>query len=81
MTRAFLFLGHGDIRSALILNVNSLPVFLAVIVLWVQSALALCTGREIRVQLARHERYFTFLLALSASVSGWLYNMSWNPWV
>ena len=76
MTRAFLFIAHGDIRSALELNVNSLAVFIAVIVLWLQFAVNVITGKEIRIHLERRENYFVFVVAVVAMMSGWVYNLS-----
>jgi hypothetical protein len=35
MTRAFLFLGHGKIHEAVILNPNSLLIFPIIIFLWI----------------------------------------------
>ena len=76
MTRAFLFIAHGDIRSALELNVNSLAVFVVVVALWAQSAFHVITGKKIRIHLERRENYFVFVVAVVAMMSGWVYNLS-----
>lgn len=48
MTRAFLFIGHGDIRSALEMNINSLAVYALMVVCWMQFAFNVVTGKAIR---------------------------------
>ena len=53
MTRAFLFLGHGDPWSALELNPNSPLVFALVLIFWANGGLRLLCGREFTVILSR----------------------------
>jgi len=81
LTRAFLFLGHGDVRSALALNVNSLLIFSLVFLLWLHSAFNAATHSEIKVQLRTQERYCLMALSVAAMASGWIYNLQQNPWV
>jgi hypothetical protein len=81
LTRAFLFLGHGDFRSALELNVNSLLVFSLVVLLWLQTAYTAFTHNEVNMQLRKHEKLFLMALAVAATASGWIYNLQRNPWV
>ena len=81
LTRAFLFLGHGDFRSALELNVNSLLAYTLVALLWLQSAYNAVTHNEINMQLRKQERFFLMALAVAATASGWIYNLQGNPWV
>ena len=81
LTRAFLFLGHGDIRSATELNVNSLLAFPLVILLWLHAAFNAATHNEIKVHLTRIESISLVTLAAMAMASGWIYNLQRNPWV
>ena len=81
LTRAFLFLGHGDFRSALALNVNSLLVFSVVVLLWLHSAFNVLTHDEINLQLRKQERFILIVLTVAAMASGWIYNLQRNPWV
>jgi len=81
LTRAFLFLGHGDFRSALELNVNSLLAFSLVVLFWIHSAFNAVTHNEIRVQLRKQERFILLALSVAAMASGWIYNLQRNPWV
>jgi hypothetical protein len=81
MTRAFLYLGHGDIESALQLNVNSPAAFLTAVVLWMQFAFSVIARTEIRIHLAPGEKYFIAIVAVTVLMSGWIYNLSRHPWV
>jgi hypothetical protein len=81
LTRAFLFLAHGDLRSALELNANSLLVFSLVVLLWVHSAYNALTHNEIKVHLTRMESFSMATLAAIATASGWIYNLQRNPWL
>jgi hypothetical protein len=81
ITRAFLFLGHGDIRSAMELNANSLFAFSLVVLLWLHAAFNALTHNEIKVRLTRVESFSLVTLAAIATASGWIYNLQWNPWV
>ncbi len=51
MTRAFLFIGHGDIYEGLRLNINSLLAFFIVISLWLHNAIKIFTEKEVMVHL------------------------------
>lgn len=81
LTRAFLFLGHGDIYSALRLNINSLLVFSAIVFLWLHAAFTIITGKEVKVRLAKWEECIVIMTAAAVMISGWLYNVFLNPWV
>jgi hypothetical protein len=81
LTRAFLFLGHGDIRNALELNVNSLFVYIAVLLLWLAAAFNAATQYEIRLYVLRHEIIALAILTTMVMLSGWTYNLVRNPWV
>jgi len=81
MTRAFLFLGHGDIRSALALNANSLLIFFMIVLFWVHSAFTAITHNEIKIRLMRYESFILMALAVAATAAGWIYNLQRNPWV
>ena len=81
MTRAFLFLAHGDIRSAMELNVNCLLVFSLVVLFWLHSAFNVLTHNEIKAQLTRSESISLVTLAVIAAASGWIYNLQMNPWL
>ena len=80
MTRAFLFLGHGDLWSALELNPNSPLVFALVAAWWANSALRLWCAGEVVVVLSRRERLGAYLAAGTLTGMAWLYNLLWNPW-
>jgi hypothetical protein len=80
MTRAFLFLGHGDIWSALELNPNSPLVFGLVLALWGNHGLRLFWGHEVRVVLSRRAARTIYLGAAALAAFAWLYNLFWNPW-
>jgi hypothetical protein len=81
ITRAFLFLGHGDLRSALELNANSLFAFSLVVLLWLHAAFNALTHREIKIHLTRNEVFFLVTFAGIATASGWIYNLQTNPWL
>jgi hypothetical protein len=81
LTRAFLFLAHGDLRSAMGLNANSFLVFSIVVLLWLHSAFNALTHNEIKVHLTRIESFSLVTLAVIATATGWIYNLQRNPWV
>jgi len=81
LTRAFLFLGHGDVRSALELNVNSVLIFSLVVLYWLHSAFTTVTHFEFKVRLTKLETVLLLALAFTAMASGWIYNLQRNPWV
>jgi Protein of unknown function (DUF2752) len=81
LTRAFLFLGHGDIRSALELNVNSLFVYSVVLFLWLAAVFNAITRYEIKLNILRHEIIALSILTTMVMLSGWTYNLLRNPWV
>ena len=81
ITRAFLFLAHGDFRSAMELNVNSLLVFSLVVLFWLHSVFNVLTHNELKIQLTRTESICLVTLAAIAAASGWIYNLKMNPWL
>ena len=81
ITRAFLFLAHGDLRSALELNVNSVLVFSLVVLFWLHATFNALTHNEIKVHLTRMQSHSLVTLAAIATVSGWIYNLQRNPWL
>ena len=80
MTRAFLFLGHGDLWSALELNPNSPLAFSLVVALWVNYGLRLCCGHEVTIVLSPRAARSIYLAAAALAAIAWLYNLAWNPW-
>jgi hypothetical protein len=81
ITRAFLFLAHGDLHSAMELNINSLLVFSLVVLFWLHSAFNALTHNEIKIHLTRIESFSLVTLAGIAAASGWIYNLKMNPWL
>jgi len=81
LTRAVLFLAHGDFRSALELNMNSLLVFCLLILFWLCMAFNVATHNEIKIQFTRLESFFLILLSVALTATGWIYNLQGNPWV
>jgi Protein of unknown function (DUF2752) len=81
MTRAFLFIGHGDLRSAVVLNPNSVVVFGLVVLLWVHGLLRVAGGWHLAVSLTARQRRLIYGGAGLATAAGWLYNLAWNPWL
>jgi hypothetical protein len=80
MTRAFLFLGHGDLRSALELNPNSPLVFALVMALWANNGIKLWCGSEVVVVLSRRGRLGVYVAAGALTGMAWIYNLLSNPW-
>ena len=81
ITRAFLFIAHGDLHSAMELNVNSLLVFSLVVLFWLHSMFKVLTQNEIKIQLTKIESFSLVTLAAIAAASGWIYNLQGNPWL
>jgi hypothetical protein len=81
ITRAFLFLGHGDFRGAMEMNANSLFAFSLVVLLWLHAAFNALTHNEIKIHLTRIESFSLVTLAATATASGWIYNLQKNPWL
>ena len=81
MTRAFLFIGHLDFRSAWELNVNSLPAYGVVVLLWLQAMIRAITHWTIHIQFTPRERALIMGLVAAAVASSWTYNVLQNPWV
>jgi len=81
MTRAFLYIGHLDFRSAWELNISSLPAYGIVVLLWLQSMIRAIAGHDIRIQFTPRERAWVMMLGAVAVASSWTYNIVQNPWV
>jgi hypothetical protein len=81
MTRAFLFIGHGDVAAALALNPNSLLAFGLVVLLWLNGLLRLGLGWDVALSLTARQRRLVYLGASLITAAGWLYNLVWNPWL
>jgi hypothetical protein len=81
MTRAFLFLGHGDPVRAFLLNPGSVVVFLAVIALWVNTVQFLISKKEVQILLSRRCKTFVCSTAALLTAAVWLYNLFLNPYV
>lgn len=81
MTRAFLFLGHGKIHEATMLNPNSLLAFTIIIFLWINKAVYIATGKEVRVYLTRREKILAYLLSGLSMLAVWVYNFLLNPYL
>lgn len=81
MTRAFLFLGHGDFYEAIRLNPNSLLAFSIILFLWSNKFTQIFTGKEVKVHLTHREKILIYLLSGFLMVAIWVYNLSLNPWL
>ncbi len=81
MTRAILFLGHGDICEAITLNPNSLLVFLIIGCLWLNKTIQIFTGKSVKVQLTHNERIMVYVMSGFLMITVWIYNLALNPWV
>jgi uncharacterized protein DUF2752 len=81
MTRAFLFIGHGDLHSAVVLNPNSPLAFGLVVLLWVHGLLRVAGSWHLAVALTARQRRLVYVGAGLATAAGWLYNLAWNPWL
>ena len=80
MTRAFLFIGHGDLYSALMLNPNSPLAFALVVALWVNHAGRVLHGREVMLVLPHHWKVGVYLATAALTAAAWIYNVTLNPW-
>lgn len=81
MTRAFLFLGHGDFYEAIRLNPNSPLIFSIIVFLWFNKIVYMATGKEVRAYLTKREKVVMYLLFGFAMVAGWVYNLLLNPYL
>lgn len=81
MTRAFLFLGHGNIHEALRMNPASPIAFAIVILLFLKALFHIVTGKQIRIFLNTYEKIFVYLTTGCIVIMVWLYNIRWNPWL
>ena len=81
MTRAFLFLGHGDLEAALEMNPASPLAFALVIGLWIDAAARIARGRGLTLAVTPAGRRGLIVAAVIVTVAVWIYNLRWNPWV
>ncbi len=81
MTRAFLYLGHGDIYEAISLNPNSLLAFSIVIILWLNEIIKMIRKKEVNVQLTKREKFLIYFVSAGLMIAGWFYNLFLNPYV
>lgn len=81
MTRAFLYLGHGDVYEAISLNPNSLLVFLIVIILWLNEIIKMIREKEVKIQLTKREKFLIYFVSVGLMMAGWFYNLFINPYV
>lgn len=79
MTRAFLFLGHGNIYEAIKLNPNSLLSFSIIILLWFNKAVQILKKKEAKIYLTHKEKILLYFLAGLTIVTVWVYNLRFNP--
>ena len=80
MTRAFVFIGHGDLHSALSMNPNSLLVFALVVALWVNYGGRALYRRELALVLSRRWKLGVYVVAATLTAVAWIYNLTANPW-
>ena len=80
MTRAFLFIGHGDLHTAFTLNPNSLLVFALVVALWANYGGRVLYGRELSLVLSHRWKLGVYLVTAALTAVVWIYNMVANPW-
>lgn len=78
LTRAFLFLGHGDIRQAVLLNPNSLIVFLFVILFFAHRLVFLVTGKKLNISLSKGETTVLCAGFVLLTATAWIYNIFFN---
>ena len=81
MTRAFLFIGHGDLPAALTLNPNSVLAFGLIVVLWANRVARILCHRELSLVLSRRGRLGVYLVTAALTGLAWIYNLVANPWV
>ena len=81
MTRAFLFIGHGDLPAALTLNPNSVLAFGLIVVLWANRVARILRHRELSLVLSRRGRLGVYLVTAALTGLAWIYNLVANPWV
>lgn len=81
MTRAFLFIGHGDLASAFALNPNSWLVFPLTVALWANYAARILCGRQVELRLSQRAKTGVYGLAAALTAAVWVYNLTVNPWV
>ncbi|MEK7729980.1 MAG: DUF2752 domain-containing protein [candidate division KSB1 bacterium] len=72
MTRAFLFLGHGQISKATALNPLALPVALVLLVQGARLFLRLAVQRDYRLQLSPFLFRIALIIAITLSLGLWL---------
>jgi len=73
MTRAILFLGHGQIITAIKLNPLSPLVYLIMIFILFNAALKVISGKYFVVILSKKEIIILFAMSFIATMSSWLW--------
>ncbi|MBA4417357.1 MAG: hypothetical protein C0392_05545 [Syntrophus sp. (in: bacteria)] len=81
MTRAFFFLGHGNIAQAIMLNPCSPVVFVLAIMFWINCMASFITRKIVRIHLTVQGRIFAYALSAVMMIMVWCYNLLLNPYV
>lgn len=76
MTRAFLFLGHGNISEALKLNIVSPILFSITGILLCLHIIQIISGKTINIKLTLSKKIFVYLFSGLIIIGGWSYNLS-----
>jgi hypothetical protein len=77
MTRAFLFLGHGEFAAALEMNPSSPLVYGMVLFFWVNSAMRVVSGRELNLTCSPKARHALYILSALLAAATWAHNVMW----
>jgi hypothetical protein len=72
MTRAFIYLGHGNFRNAVVHNPLSLPVALLLMAHFVRLTILVTTSVELRLILSRKGEIFLISAGMFAVLITWL---------
>jgi len=75
MTRAFICLGHGDIRGALKNNLSSPVIYAAFCITLLISVVQIVTGREILKKVWFKIRYPILPIILLLMLVSWIFNL------
>jgi hypothetical protein len=81
MTRAFFFLGHGNIAQAIMLNPCSPVVFVIAIMFWINCMVSFITKKTFRIHLTLQGRILIYAVSAIIMVMTWCYNLFLNPYV
>jgi len=72
MTRAFIYLGHGEFAKACALNPLSVPVALLLLAQLIRLVVLATSSRSLRLEVNKRTAIFAILLANVAVVSTWI---------